>query len=124
MQQVYLTESGQVANQKEMVEVRPSPPPHTHTHTCTHTQELLAHHEGMCTELESQLHECQVHTDALSHTVMELGEANEALRAENTELQTQLMNQRATEEKKKDKPPLSRWGKGGEGGRGQGVQAK
>ena len=76
--------------------------------THTRTQELLAHHEGMCTELESQLHECQVHTDALSHTVMELGEANEALRAENTELQTQLMNQRATEEKKKDKPPLSR----------------
>ena len=74
----------------------------------THAQELLAHHEGMCTELESQLHECQVHTDALSHTVMELGEANEALRAENTELQTQLMNQRATEEKKTTKAPLSR----------------
>ena len=61
----------------------------------------------MCTELESQLHECQVHTDALSHTVMELGEANEALRAENAELQTRLTNQPAAEEKK-DKPPLSR----------------
>ena len=63
-------------------------------------QELLSQHDGVRGELEAQMAETQQEIEVLSRAVGDMGEVNEALKAENAELQTQLHH--------KGKQPMSR----------------
>ena len=64
-------------------------------------QEVLSQQEGVKGELEAQMTETQQEIEVLSRAVGDMGDVNEALRAENAELQSQLQQQ-------KGKQPMSR----------------